>query len=148
MASVSRLSQSETASRLGLTTRQIHNLRAMGMPSESVEGKVVYLWPAALHWYIEHRIKAAEPKDFEEARARKMAAEARLAELEQARMEGRSIDVEESARVVDAMLTQLRGQLITLPQRWAPALVGLGTLPKVQAVLEQAVEETLGALSK
>lgn len=93
-------------------------------------------------------LKDAEPKDFEEARTRKMAAEARLAELEQARMEGRTVDVEEAARTVDGVLAQLRAQLVTFPQRWSPRLVGVPTITKVQGVLEEAIDETMRTLSR
>lgn len=93
-------------------------------------------------------VKSAEPKDFDEARTRKMAAEARLAELELAAAERRMVPAEETDQVVDALLTQLRSQLVTLPQRHAPQVVGLRTIVEAQTRLEAAIEEVMGALSR
>jgi hypothetical protein len=68
-------------------------------------------------------------------------------EMEVAQLDGSLVAIDEVTKATGAMLAQLRAQLVTFPQRWAPALVGLPTIPKVQAVLEEAIEETMATLS-
>lgn len=92
-------------------------------------------------------LKSAEPKDFEDARTRKMAAEARLAELELAAAERRMVPADETARLVESLLTQLRAQLVTLPGRHGPQMVGLKSELEAVARLEAAVEEAMGAMA-
>lgn len=92
-------------------------------------------------------LKDAEPQDFEDAKTRKMAAEARLAELDLETKEGRLLDVETTTKTVEAYLTQLRSQLITAPQRHAPAMVGMKSIPEATMKLEAMCTELMGALS-
>jgi hypothetical protein len=75
-----------------------------------------------------------------------MVALARMAELAQGKMEGRLVDVDEAAGVVDRMLTQLRAQLLNFPQRWAPRLVGVKTIPEAAALLDDGVRELMALL--
>jgi hypothetical protein len=68
-------------------------------------------------------------------------------EMEVAQLDGSLVAVDEVAKTVGGVLSQLRAQLVTFPQRWAPALVGLPTIPKTQAVLDEAIEELMATLS-
>lgn len=115
-------------------------------------GKLIEYDLAACNTNLRNRerqaaLKAAEPKDFEEARTRKMAAEARLSELELARAERSQIPIEEAAQVFEAHLVQFRAQVVTLPQRWAPQLVGMRSIVEATTQLELAVADLFGALS-
>ena len=92
-------------------------------------------------------IKEAEPKDLFEAELRKAAADARLAEIKVAREEGQLVTIEDSARLVEGLLSDLRAQLITLPQRVAPSLVGAKTVVEVQTRLDQAIAEMMTNMS-
>src|ERR1044071_2561940 len=121
--------------------------RRPGAPVVRRKGKPFCLWPDFPRWREKEldRVAREEAKSgpASDAELRYDTARARKMELEVAHLEGSLVTVEEAARPVDAMLTRLRSQLITLPQRWAPQLVGLGTIPKVQGVLSQAIEETM-----
>ena len=79
-------SQKEVGELLGVTARQVHNLTEKGMPRRVQNGRPEYPWPDALKWYIAFKVSAeaakADPIDLEKARARKMAADAELTELE------------------------------------------------------------------
>lgn len=92
-------------------------------------------------------VKEAEPTDLKDAQTRKMAAEARLAEIEVALAEGRVVTVEETAKRVQEDYAAVRAQLLTLPQRWAPQLVAVKTILEAQTKLEQAVAETMSRIS-
>ena len=83
--------QKELATRLGLTTRQVHNLAEQGVvPKRVRNGKADYPWPESLHKYIAWKIEAARDESFDEAkeRARKLRADADLRELELAERRG------------------------------------------------------------
>ena len=143
--------QQEAAERLNLTTRQIHNLVEVGLPTRSRRGKVVYPFPDCLTWYIQYKIdkavEAVAPKDLDEAEKRKAIADAQLAELKLAKELRQVVTVEESARAVEVMLAQLRSTLLTVPQRYAPKVVGLKSIMEATGVLDALVVDTLTALS-
>lgn len=142
------VSQTELASLLSLSTRQIRNLEKEGMPKGSDGQRSVYEPAACVRWYVQYRERLAAPKDQEDAEKRRAIAEAQLAELKLAKEQGKVVEVETVGQEVDGMLEQLRNQLLTLPQRWAPQTVGLKTLPEATQVLEAAVLESLAALSR
>ena len=144
------VNQKELAALLGLTTRQVNNLVERGMPVASADGKRMYDAPACIAWYrdakVAEAVAAVGPDDLETQKTRKTAAEARLAELELARLEGRVVDVEAAAREVDALLDRLRAVLLAFVSRNAHLLVGRKSIPEVSGVLEGAVQELMAAL--
>lgn len=142
------LNQTEVAELLGLTTRQIRNLEKEGLPKTAKGGKAGYNGPAVVQWFVAYREQLVAPKDLAEAEQRKAIADAQLAELKLAREQGKVVEVEVAADRVGRMLTQLRSQMLTLPQRWAPKVVGLKTLVAATTVLDEAVQECLTALSE
>jgi hypothetical protein len=142
----------EAADRLNLGVRQIHHLAGVGMPRQKMpDGSHRYPFPACFVWYLNYKIERAvaeiTPADIDEARARKIAAEARLAEVELAVAEGRYLDKDVILAEWNEAVTTLRSQLLTLPQRWAHDLVGVGTIAEAVAVLERAVRESLETLA-
>lgn len=143
-----RLSQSQLAKRLCLSTRQVHNLADEGMPSVSDGSKRWYEWESCFSWYVEYKQRQSAPADAEEAKARKLAAEARLAELELAAKEGTMVTVEDAAQAVEAKLEGLRSSLVTLPQRIAPVVLGCKTLAEVTAKLDAAVAEAMTSIAE
>ena len=144
------VNQRELAALLGLTTRQVNNLVERGMPVSSADGKRLYDAPACIAWYRDAKVAEAVaevgPDDFDTQRTRKTAAEARLAELELAKQEGRVVAVEDAAREVDALLDRLRAVLLAFTSRKAHLLVGRKSIPEVSGVLDGAVQELMAAL--
>lgn len=141
-------SQTEIAEILGLTTRQIRNLEGEGMPHRAEGNRKLYPLPGAVQWYYQREIARAMPTDFEEAKARKMAAEAALAELELAQAEGRIVTVDDMEKMLSSPLYRLRAKMLSLPSKWAPSLVGCRTVAEAQTRLEAAVEEAMLALAE
>jgi len=85
--------------------------------------------------------------DIDEARQRKTAAEARLAELELARQEGEVVAVEDVGIEVERRYAAVRARLMALPPKLAPMLCPEEpTL--AQAMIEAAVIEALAELSE
>ena len=144
------VTQKELATLLGLTTRQVNNLVERGMPVSSENGKREYDAPACIAWYRDQKVSeavaAGGPDDLDAQRTRKTAAEARLAELELARLEGRMLTVEDAARELDAALDRLRAVLLSFVSRKAHLLVGKKSIPEVSSVLDSAVHELMATL--
>ena len=142
----------EAGRRLGVTPQALGQwaMRPYA-PVRLVGTRREYQWPAFPRWreqeLARQAVREVEPRDIEAARCRKVAAEARLAELELALAERTQIPIEEAAHAFEAALSHLRSQLVTLPQRWAPDLVGLPTIPAVTVVLERVVAALMGTLS-
>src|ERR1044071_8754626 len=93
-ASDEEISIAEAAKRLGMTKQAIGQW-ADKAPADAVSlkaGRRYLSWPAFPVWYRQ-RLSATQPEDFEKAKARKMAADAELAELELARIRGEQVPV-------------------------------------------------------
>ena len=136
----------------GVTIRTVQNWAAAGMPTRTVDGERRVVRSDANAWL---RAKAeadatakAEPADADEAKARKLAAEARLAELELAQREGVMVTVEDAARVMEEKLAPLRSALVTLPQRVAPQVMGCKTVGEVTGKLSAAVAEAMTSIAE
>lgn len=137
---------SEYAADWGVSVRTVTNWIAEGMPCRMVDGARRVVRSDANAWQKGKAEEKAPPTNEAEARARKLAAEARLAELELEREEGKVIAAEDVERAWAAMAHDLRAQLLTLPQRWAPGLLGCKGLPDMTARIEAALQEAMAAL--
>ncbi len=149
------INQRKLAEWIGRTPRQIHNLVELGLPSRVEKGKRVYLWPAALHWYIEYRIDVdrktragGDGDSAAELRRRQAAAtadkaetDAELARLDLAKERGLTMTVDDAARQLEHILGGLNSALGNFAGRWAPELVQLPDTRSVRAKLEKAIDE-------
>lgn len=145
------VSLSAFASDWGVTVRTVTNWLAEGMPCRTVDGQRRVVRSEANAWV---RAKAAdeaapdEPENLAAAQLRYEAARAEKVELEVRRARGELVTVDDATKAVEAMLEQLRSQLQTLPQRWAPGVLGCKSLAEVTAKLDQAVTEAMTSLSE
>ena len=148
------VSASELARLMNLeSARRVQQLVAdEGMPRRVQNGRPEYPWPDALKWYIAFKVSAeaakADPIDLEKARARKMAADAELAELELARVRGEQVPVETFRETVGAIATKIRAQLLAAPGRYSARIVGVDSLPDAQRHLDAIVRDVLNELSE
>ena len=85
--------------------------------------------------------------DIEEARRRKMAAEAALVELDLAKRRGEVIEIEEVAGVVGDDYANVRAKLLALPTKLAPQLIGAEDLAECKSLIERGVAEALEELT-
>lgn len=140
--------QKELAAILGLSTRQIRNLEAEGMPHEAEGARKSYPIPDAVQWYVAREQERAQPTDIEDAKKRKLTAEAETAELELARMRGQLVLVEdvvkEQARVYDHM----RAKILATSAKAAPAMVGLRSIAEAQVRVEAVMRELMELLAE
>ncbi|NUO63467.1 MAG: hypothetical protein HOQ34_07850 [Gemmatimonadaceae bacterium] len=145
------LNQQDFAAAIGLSTRQIRNLEEAGCPVRVKGDRKTYPWPKALHWYIAYKVEraeaAAKPLDFEAARARKMEADANLAEIEVAKAQAALVPTETVDSIVGELGDRLRAVIVNIPGNYGLKLEELGVDPKAaEAVLTTISEEITRAL--
>jgi terminase small subunit / prophage DNA-packing protein len=85
--------------------------------------------------------------DIEEARRRKLAAEAAMVELDLAKRRGEVIEIEEVAGVVGDDYANVRAKLLSLPTKLAPQLIGIEDPAECKALIERGVSEALEELT-
>lgn len=157
MTSVSAglVNQKALAGLLGVSSRHVHNLVKLGMPSESLAGKLSYPLADCIAWWTEYqgglmveKALAERPlADGTNAKDRLTTALARKAEIEVAGLERRMIPIEESVRETTARLGGLRSNLLAFTSKNAHHLVGCKTIPEVTARLEPAIHDLMTVLA-
>lgn len=112
----------------------------------------LYPWPEISRWLVEHARQegreSVKPADYEDAKARKMIAEAELAEYDVALKRGELMTVADGEKTIAEAFQRIRGQLLALPRRIAADVVGIQTLPEANARLTKAVAEVMEELAQ
>lgn len=149
-ASKPHISQKELADRLGITTRSVRDLVLKGLPKEGEGPSAKHPWPEARIWYNAYLERLAEeryrPTDLDALRARKLEADARLAEIEVAKAEQELVPFEMHERRLGAICDRLRGVLMTIPSKYLSAIQVSRTDLEAQSVGETIRDDTLRAL--
>lgn len=106
---------------------------------------------AVAQWREEQAAAAAvgdtSAMDLDEARRRKEAALAAMAELDLAKRRGEVVDVEAIADIVGEEYTRLRARLLALPVKLAPLMETAATLAERREIIEDAICECLAELA-
>ena len=146
------MSLTEAAVEVDLSVRQLQKYAKLpGCPRQSDgRGGFRYEWPAFNRFVREtlarEAAEAVKPGDIEEARARKMAAEAELAEVELQRIRGSLVEVAHYERSLSRAFGRVRSRLLAIPSRAAPDLIGLDDELAIDRVLDRYVLEVLEEL--
>ncbi len=86
--------------------------------------------------------------DIDEARRRKLAAEAALAELDLSRVRGDSISISEVGAVWLDIVSASRSRMLSIPQKLAMLVASESDPMKIRSILEAEIEEALDELSR
>lgn len=147
MAEREDLTQKEAAQRLGISPRHLRRITKSEVVSRNEDGS--YPWPqvrdehrAHLRSVDDERAAGFGDSSYEAARARKTAAQARLAELEVAEREGRLIAIEDMEEMLREPLEKVNVVLKNVPSRQGPALAKAADIPlaDAKALLSDAIE--------
>lgn len=145
-----RTNQRELAALVGYTPRQIGNLADDGTVTTLVEnGRRLYPLPDAVHQVIAHKETLARGKSesklnpLDEARLRKLEADAQAAELDLQERRGELLDRPLVERALQELLQALKAQLVQFAPRYESDLVGLESRLKVRAILKPAIHAEL-----
>lgn len=142
------INQKELGDITGLSRAALANWSAQpGCPKKVANGRTLYAWPDWNEWRFQEGRRSKAPEDVEEARARKLAAEAELAEIERDRERGLLVPLADVEREVGVVLDRLRAKLVALPGKWGPLLVGCRTIAEATGRLEPAVADAMADLS-
>jgi phage terminase Nu1 subunit (DNA packaging protein) len=149
-----KLTAKQLAEFYGVEDRTVTNWVNSDPPCPSFkEGKFRFFDSASVAvWKDQKAVSAAlrssEPVDFEKAKARKMTADAALAELELARVRGEQIPVDAVRENMRDIASRVRAQLLAIPGRYAVRTVGLSTLPESTRVWDVAMRDVLNELKE
>jgi hypothetical protein len=135
----------------GVSEAQLERLFQLGMPhAKGASRRVEIPMPDGRVWYhnylVEKGKKQAAPKDLDEARKRRAAADADLAELELAKARNQTMLVEDHERMLGEAFGRVRARLLNLAPRAAGAAFGAPTLQECQAKIEPVVREIMEEL--
>lgn len=148
-----RISGAEFGRRIGLTTRHVYRLlQEPGFPLDETgkDGTHKIVWPDANHWYIEHKVRAERsrerPSSIDQSMASKMEAEARMAQMKAAHLEGTLITVEDHERVLSHLMDSIRASLSSAASSLAPRIVGCKTIPQASARVQPFFADLVDSL--
>lgn len=146
------LSQAELMRVTGLSRQTLAELaREPDCPQKQSGNNRVYPWPGWMTWYTERRVARAvervRPADYDEAKARKTAAEAELAELELARERGDLVAMDDAMVVFEDRLERLRARLVAIPSKEAHRFLGLTKMGEAVGELRSVVDGVMGEIS-
>jgi len=85
--------------------------------------------------------------DIEEAKRRKIAAEAALAEVELETVQGKLIPAEQIEKEWSEMIMNCRAKLLSIPAKVSPEVFAADDLTTVKVLLKQSINEALNELS-
>lgn len=149
-----RTTQKELAALTGYGPRQIANLVDEGKVKTVVEGgRRLYPLPQAVHEVMAHRDALARGKSsdkmtpLDEAKLRKMEADAQAAELDLLERRGELLGRVLVERALSELLQALKAQLVQFGPRYEADLVGLESRLKVRALIRPAVNAEIQRLS-
>lgn len=142
----------EAARRLGMSPQALGGwVIRPGAPIKRSGSNVLVEWPSFARWRESELVRQAKaemaPGDIDESKARKIAAEAALAELELAKARGELLAVDDWTKATAAILDRVRARIVALPGRLAPLVTGITTLPAAVAAIEPVVAEVLAELA-
>lgn len=92
---------------------------------------------------IASKAKRAENVTEDDARVRKLVAEARIKEYECERLAGHLITVDDSDATLGRIITTLRYQLLGIPGAWTPQLLGQTDKQELSAILRRLTDDLM-----
>ena len=148
----------QACSIFGLTRREFDQILVLGFPAKKKSGSRGEDWSVdtveAFRWLVVQELArhgigggAKQPADVNEERARLLRAQANLAEVELARVRGRSVDVEAVRRLIERLVGAANARLGALPSKLAP-VVRPDDPATARRHLELAVEEVRAELRR
>ena len=152
--SMTQFNKADVARFMGVSVNTVTQWVGKGLPyiQKGGAGKSwVFDMPEVVAWREEQIALAAvgdtASLDIDEARRRKLAAEAALAEIEVSKKRGEVVEIEAVADAVGDDYANVRAKLLSLPTKAAPQLAIIEDSAEAQGVLEKLVHEALEELT-
>lgn len=143
------LTRVELAKHFDISIDRVQQYVSLGLPvhTKGKQGKAALYDLEACEQWVQENFRQEESGTLADAKLRKLTAEAALAEIELERERGRLVEIDEVARQVTAMLTNVRAKLLALPTKTSGLVLGLQTQREIKEVLDDAVREALDELA-
>ena len=145
------MNRAETSEALQVDLNTIDKWRRRGCPHKKKGRTVEFRLPAVIAWLLERERETTTATtgaiDLEDARKRKTAAEAGLAELALRREMGEVVSIDDIATTVGKEYAACRARLLAIPAKLAPLLMNATKARECRALLERAICEALDELS-
>jgi hypothetical protein len=144
-----RTNQQDLAGLLGIVPRQVKNLVDTGKLSSIVENnRRLYPLPLCVHEFVKYQRELVQVKKddldlLDQAKLRKLNAEAEQAEMDLLRKRGEMLDRVISQRAISELLQALRSEVDQREGRNARKTVQLSSVAKSRAVWREASNELL-----
>jgi terminase small subunit / prophage DNA-packing protein len=102
-----------------------------------------------IHWINRRAVDnlVGDKIDIEEAKRRKIAAEAALAEVELAITQGKLIPADQIEKAWSEMIMACRSKLLSIPTKASPEVFAAENLTEVKVILKQSINEAINELS-
>lgn len=143
------MNQVELAKSFGVSriTVQAWDKEGLAVAARVSEKPVAYDGVKAWEWRWANKLPQA-PASQKEAKARKLAAEAAIKELELAERRGELIHVDVFRKLVGEVFGRVRAKLVALKGSLPPRLTGLESPRDAQAVLGPGIDEAIAELAE
>lgn len=145
------VNQKTLAAALGISSRQVRNLREQGM-FEFVPGTKKYDLTECVSEYIEFKVKAEVGSGTSIIKEKEQAEHERLKkEITKIKLRKLRKEVHEAADVeafLNGMLLNFRARLLSVPGKVAPQILGLSDINAIIKILDDEMVQTLEELSE
>ena len=145
-----KVNKTEAAELFGVTLKTVDNWIRKGLAHEP-QGREVLLNTAAIAQFLEDDLKtrlantpAAE--NIDQARVRKISADAALAELQLQRERGEVVNIEDVAKTVGEEYAAVRAKLLAIPTKLAPRIAIEDNEAACRDLIEREITEALNEL--
>lgn len=133
-----------------ISPKQLERFFDKGMPHKKRGVTIVIPVPQGAVWYhdycVEKGRKEAQPTTLDEAKQRREAANAEIAELELAKLRNDLMTVVDGERAIADAFTRVRARLMNLAARIAGVVVGVQSIPDGLTRVDPLVQEVLEEL--
>lgn len=130
---------------LNITERRVQQLVKQGLP-RTARGR--YPLVASVHFYIATlRENRPETSSIEQARLRKLIAQADREELELARERNQVVAIDDAMAAIGRAIGECRAKLLALPSKLAPEVALEKSKPMCRAIIETGIHDALADLA-
>lgn len=143
------LTQRALAALFDVDARTIRNWTEAGCPTRRLSGRPMYLLSEVIPWRREkdrEEARGGESLDEARERARKLKEDADRLALANAQRRRELVPAHQVAAQWERTLGVCRSRILAARGKWAPRVLGLGTMAEATAVLDQLADDLLATL--
>jgi phage terminase Nu1 subunit (DNA packaging protein) len=141
------LGSTDLAKALKVTRQAVHKWVKDGLPHRVEKGTARFDLAEVVDWRIEQaRHQAREGSDLGTEQARKMSADADIAEMKRDQLRGDLVPAVDVERRMERLCAYVRVRVLGVRGKWSPKVLGLGTMADATATMDALASDILEAL--